>query len=72
MAEPGISNETQLELIKQEMGHIRSLVFEIKTKIDSNNFVTKEEFNGVKNVVYGGIGLILSGVILAGLGLILR
>lgn len=72
MPEERVSTETQLELIKLEMGHIRELVAEIKTKIESNNFVTREEFATIKNVVYGGIGLILTGVVLSGLALILR
>lgn len=72
MAEERVSTETQLELIKLEMGHIRELVAEIKAKIDSNNFVTKAEFATVRNVVYGGIGLIMTGVVLAGLALIIK
>lgn len=72
MADERVSTETQLELIKLEMGHIRELVSEIKIKIESNNFVTREEFATIKNVVYGGIGLILTGVILAGLSLVLK
>lgn len=72
MPDEKVSTETQLELIKQEMGHIRELVAEIKNQIQSNKFATVERVQRLEAIVYGGAGLILTGVILAGLTLILK
>ena len=51
-------------LFAQTMEYIQRDIAEIKEKLD-NKYVTKEEFNTVKIIVYGMISIIVIGVLAA-------
>ncbi len=65
------------EVIKEIQKSIRDLpairtdISWIKKHLQDNGFVKKSEFQPVKNIVYGAVKLILTGVVLGGLALII-
>ena len=62
----------KIDLINKDFAFIREILQEIKEELRSGKYATVERVQRIEAVVYGGIGLILSGVILAGLALIFR
>ena len=63
------SLQTQVAVLTQATMDIKSDVTEIKTKLDSR-YVSKDEFEPIKKLVYGVVGLILTTVIGALLALV--
>jgi hypothetical protein len=57
--------------IEVELKYIRRDLDEIKAKL-SNNYITKNEFAPVRNLVYGLVGLILTSFIGALVTLVLK
>ena len=53
--------DSDIAVIKNEIIHIRRGVEEIKEDLKTK-YVTKEEFNPVKKIVYGAVCFILVGV----------
>ena len=53
-----------------DVASIKDKVISIEKKLE-NNYVTKDEFTPIKNLVYGLVGLILTGVVMALLGLVI-
>lgn len=64
------STETQIAVMIESVGTIKRDVSEIKEKLESH-YVTKEEFDPIKKVVYGMVSLILVAVIGALLALVI-
>jgi len=64
------SSETQIAVMVESIGTIKRDVSEIKEKLESH-YVTKEEFDPIKKVVYGMVSLILVAVIGALLALVI-
>ena len=52
---------SDIAVIKNEIKHIRDGIDEIKDELKTK-YVTKEEFNPVKKIVYGAVAFILVGV----------
>lgn len=77
-------NPTNLEVIANEMKHMAADVSEIKADMKSgyvtkgefepikHNYVSKTEFEPIKKAFYGLVGLILTSIVVAVLGLVLR
>ena len=65
------SEATQMAVMANDLGYVRKAVDTLSDKID-NNYVTKEEFKTVKQIVYGFVTLILAAVVSAILALVLR
>lgn len=65
------SLETCLALIKKDLNYIKDKVDDIEDKVEGN-YVTKTEFQPIKQIVYGMVAIILVGVIGGLLTLILR
>ena len=63
--------ETRIEVAIEQIRQLRTDVTEIKQKLDSN-YVTKEEFSPVRQIVYGIVSLILLGVVGAVLALVVH
>ncbi len=66
--------ETQavsIAVMKSDVSYVRKAVDDLTTKID-HNYVTKEEFTLVKNLVYGFVGLVLVAVVGAILSYVVR
>jgi len=73
MTEKGI----KLAVMQNDIGYIKEAVGDIKTKLESN-YVTKNEFktleakmNPVRKIVYGFVGLVLTAVCIAMIGMVI-
>ena len=62
---------SRIPLICQSIIGIHENLKDINVKLD-NKFVTKESFSPVRNTVYGMIGIILTGVIIAIMSVVLK
>jgi hypothetical protein len=56
------NSQTKFAIVAKDIEFIKYEVTEIKHKIEGN-FVTKEEFEPIKKIVYGIISLILTAVV---------
>lgn len=65
------TDKVKLALIQQDLTYIKANVDDIKDKME-NNYVTQEEFKPIRNIVYGMVTLILTGVVGALLALIIK
>jgi len=64
------SDEVQIAVMATDISYIKKSVEEISKKI-GEDFVTKDEFEPVKRIVYGLVGLILVAVVGAVLALVI-
>lgn len=55
-------DDIKLAVIQNDLTYIKEKMNTIDTKV-SNNYVSKEEFEPVKKIVYGVVGLILVAVV---------
>jgi len=55
-------DRVQLAVISNDLTYIKEKMNAIDTKV-SNNYVTKEEFEPIKKIVYGVVSLILVAVV---------
>lgn len=62
----------ELSLLKKDMEYIRSILGEIREDLRGNKFASAERVQRLEAIVYGGVGLILIGVVLAGLSLVIK
>jgi hypothetical protein len=69
-----INLTNELSEMKVDIKYIQRDLGEIKTSLKENNdkFVTQDEFEPIRKIVYGLVGLILTGVVGALLTLIIR
>lgn len=65
----GKTQSDQNDAVNVTLGYIQRDVSAINDKLD-HNYITKDEFLPIKNIVYGLTGLILTAAILALLKLI--
>lgn len=56
------TEQTRLAVIANDVGYIKEELKEIKTQV-SSHYVSKEEFEPIKKIVYGLVALILIGVV---------
>ena len=56
------SDETKLAVIQTDLTYIREKLNAVDNKV-SSNYVSKEEFEPIKNIVYGLVSLILVAVV---------
>lgn len=63
--------DTQIAVMANDVVYIKDAVKTLNDKVD-HNYVTKEEFRPVKQIVYGLVGLILVSVVGAVMALIVR
>lgn len=68
---PRVSDETKLAVIQNDLAYIKEKLTSVETKV-SSNYVSKEEFDPVKKIVYGLVGLILVAVVGALISLVVR
>lgn len=62
---------TQIAVIANDICYIKNDIKEIKGKLEQD-YVTQEEFKPIRNIVYGMVGLILTGVVGAMVALVLK
>jgi hypothetical protein len=63
------NSTVQLALLQQQVATIACDILEVKTKLD-RTFVTRAEFEPIRNLVYGAVGLILAAVLTALIALV--
>jgi hypothetical protein len=63
--------ETTLAVIQNDIGYIKCEIVDIKSII-ATKYVTKDEFEPIKKVVYGLVSVILLAVVAAVITLILK
>lgn len=56
------SQETKIALIAKDINYMKEKLDEVDGKLNSH-YVTKEEFEPIKKVVYGLVGIILVAVV---------
>ena len=56
------SDETKLAVIQTDLTYIKEKLNAVDNKV-SSNYVSKEEFEPIKNIVYGLVSLILVAVV---------
>ena len=64
-------SETTVALIAKDVEYIKKDVGDVKERLEKS-YVTREEFDPIKKLVYGIVGLVLTGVVGALLTLIIR
>lgn len=65
------SDETRLAVMANDISYIKGEVIEIKLN-QKSNYVTRAEFDPVKKVVYGLVGLALIGLVTSIINLVLK
>lgn len=71
------TTKTKIALMKKDIDYIKKAVDDLKKSVDEvkknteENFVTKAEFAPVKQIVYGLVGLVLTAVVGALIGLVI-
>lgn len=65
------SDETKLAVIQTEVSYMKGDVAEIK-KLLQTGYVTKEEHEPIKKIVYGLVGLMLVSVVGAVMALVIK
>ena len=63
--------EARVEVAIEQIRQIRIDITRIETKLD-NNYVTKDEFDPIRKIVYGVVTIILTGVVGALLALVVN
>lgn len=66
-----LDKATNTDLIVYKIDELKKQFNNLEEKID-NNFVTKTEFDPIKRLVYGMVGIILTGVIVGILAIIIK
>jgi len=64
------STETQLAVMTTKLDMIQVQLNEVREKLE-HSYVTVDQFKPVRNIVFGMVGLILTAVIVALIGLVL-
>lgn len=62
---------TQIAVIANDINYIKTDIKDIKSKLESD-YVTQEEFRPIRNLVYGMVSLVLTGVLGALVSLVLK
>lgn len=65
------STQVNLEVIANDIAYIKSDIRDIKETV-SATYVTKDQFEPIRNIVYGLVGLILVSVVVALLSVVVR
>lgn len=65
------SEETRMALLAQDLKYVKNAVDKIDMKV-SSSYVSKEEFDPIKKIVYGMVSLILIGVLGAALSIVIQ
>ncbi len=59
---PELSDETKLAIMQTDLTYIKEKLNAVDTKV-SSNYVSKEEFEPIRKIVYGVVSLILIAVV---------
>lgn len=62
---------TSLAVIMNDIGYIKSDISDIKRTVE-HGYVTKDEFEPIKRIVYGIVSLMLVAIVGAGMAVVLK
>lgn len=65
------TDKVKLAVIQKDLEYIKANVDDIKHKMEQD-YVTQEEFKPIRNIVYGMVSIVLTGVVGALLALIIK
>lgn len=65
------NQRTNMAVMANDIVYIRQTMKDVSDKLEKD-YVTRDEFEPVRNVVYGMVGLILVGFLMAVIALIIR
>lgn len=65
------TSQTKIALIQQDISYMKDKLDGVDQKI-STHYVSREEFEPIKKIVYGMVGLILTAVVGALISLVLK
>ena len=65
------SQDVSIAVIKNDLDHLCTDVREIKEMLEKK-YVTKEEFDPIKKIVYGVVGLVLTAIMVGILALVIK
>jgi hypothetical protein len=65
------TKKLSLDVIYNDIAYIKDDVREIKEKMNAD-YITREEFEPIKKLVYGTIGLVLTAVAIAVINLVIN
>lgn len=65
------SSDTKIALIQQDISYMKDKLDNVDLKI-STHYVSRDEFEPIKKIVYGMVGLILTAVVGALISLVLK
>lgn len=68
---PNSSDTTKIALIQQDISYMKDKLDNVDQKI-STHYVSREEFEPIKKIVYGMVGLILVAVVGALVSLVVK
>jgi hypothetical protein len=68
---PNTSDNTKIALIQQDISYMKDKLDNVDQKI-STHYVSREEFEPIKKIVYGMVGLILVAVVGALVSLVVK
>jgi chaperonin cofactor prefoldin len=66
-----MADDVKLAVIQNDMQYLKEKLDKVDTKL-SSSYITKEEFEPIKRIVYGMVGLILVAVVGALVSLVLK
>lgn len=66
-----VQDRIDVAVMKSDIGYIKSTVTDLKSSLQSN-YIGREEFEPIKKIVYGMVGLILVAVVGALMALLLK
>jgi chaperonin cofactor prefoldin len=66
-----MTDDVKLAVIQNDMQYLKEKLDRVDTKL-SSSYITKEEFEPIKRIVYGMVGLILVAVVGAMVSLVLK
>ena len=63
--------ETQIAVMANDISYIKKSIDDMNSRLD-HHYVTKDEFDPIKKLVYGMVALVLSGIVTAVMTLVVK
>lgn len=63
--------DTQIAVMANDISYIKKSIDDMNSRLD-HHYVTKDEFDPIKKLVYGMVALVLSGIVTAVMTLVVK
>lgn len=63
--------DTQIAVMANDISYIKKSIDDMNSRLD-HHYVTKDEFDPIKKLVYGMVALVLSGIVTAVMTLVMK